>query len=122
MECDFCIYKKLKNLLHFVCVDKKFLIVLYCTFLYAVAHQSFYDSFSRFARSLRILILSKIITTYSNSLSSVNLIIMCSSPSTTSNGNAKQPCIQDETMNAIVFWALFLAQCQYDSPNKLFFK
>ena len=98
------------------------LIVLYCTLLNAIAPQSFYDSFSSFARLFRILILSKVITTYSNSLSSVNLIIMCSSPSTTPDGNAKQPCIQDETMNAIVCWALFLAQCQYDSPTKLFFK
>lgn len=43
-----------------------------------------YDSFSSFARSFRILILSsKVITTYSNLLLSVNLIIVRSSPSTT---------------------------------------
>lgn len=78
-----CLFKKL---VHFVCVvKKKFLSVLPHTFLNTIAHQSIYMTLlSSFARSFRILILSsKAITTYSNLLLSVNLIIMRSSPSTT---------------------------------------
>lgn len=77
-----CLFKKL---VHFVCVVKK---NRKCTSSHISQHSCssvyLYDSFSSFARSFRILILSsKVITTYSNLLLSVNLIIVCSSPSTT---------------------------------------
>lgn len=77
-----CLFKKL---VHFVCVVKK---NPKCTSSRISQHNCssvyLYDSFSSFARSFRILILSsKVITTYSNLLLSVNLIIVRSSPSTT---------------------------------------
>lgn len=104
--------QKLKNLLHFVCVVKKY---SNCT----LPHISQYNHLSAFlwhlfsfASSFKILILSSkvlIITIYSSSLSYVNNHHMLQSVNHTTYGNAKQVCIHDETMNAIAWWAVYLA-------------